>query len=84
MFILKGFKSCVLEVSVLKELRAHFMEVFILRSLVAREPSKLRGRAGADEVNEEKGNAGRLSSAEGSAPTPVVLEKEAATDWKGS
>jgi hypothetical protein len=76
-FILKGFKSCVLEVRILKELRAHLMEVFILRNLVA---SKLRDRAGADEVNEEKGNAGRLSCAEGSTPTPVILEKEAASD----
>jgi hypothetical protein len=32
-FILKGFKSCVLEVRILKKLRAHFSEVRILKSL---------------------------------------------------
>jgi hypothetical protein len=33
-FILKGFKSCVLEVRILKELVAGFAEVRILKDLV--------------------------------------------------
>jgi hypothetical protein len=33
-FILKGFKSCVLEVRILRELRARFAEVRILQDLV--------------------------------------------------
>ena len=32
-FILKGFKSCVLEVHILKELQAHFSEVRILKEI---------------------------------------------------
>ena len=33
-FILKGFKSCVLEVRILEELWAHFPEVRIVKGLV--------------------------------------------------
>jgi len=34
-FILKGFKSCVLEVRILRELRVSFPEVRILKGIVA-------------------------------------------------
>lgn len=40
MFILKGFKPCVLEVRILNELWARFAEVRILLDLVASEPSE--------------------------------------------
>jgi hypothetical protein len=45
-FILKGFKSCVLEVRILRELRARFAEERILKDLVGRLVGKWA--AGAD------------------------------------
>jgi len=40
-FILKGFKSCVLEVRILQELQARFSEVRIIRDLAICDPDKV-------------------------------------------
>ena len=62
MRILKGFKSCVLEVQILRELQARFAEVRIIKELGTGKKEKKSGERFASEGNGEanirKGSTG--------------------------
>jgi hypothetical protein len=60
--ILKGFKCCVLEVQILRELQARFAEVRIIKGLGAEKKEKKRGErfvsGRGGEANIRKGSTG--------------------------
>jgi hypothetical protein len=65
MQILKGFKSCVLKVRILRRLRAHFLEVRILKSLEERDGEGTLaglhvGRFEGSERTAERAGGGRM------------------------